>query len=459
MKNSDILKIERLAKKYDETNIPLYLSYPVERWWKTPSDQELFIEHFQKLPSYFFYFHFPFCESNCYFCSCYKYVTTDTTKNDIYLEHLEKEFEHKITALGLAHSFPITQMHWGGGTPTFLSEQQIERFHKVISRHFEIGIDEPERHISVESYPDESLNMEKLKLLRGMGFNEISFGIQDFNSSVQKAINRNNPVDIVRKKVEDSKSHGFRAHVDLCYGLPFQGLGEFEQTLKEVVRINPDRIILYPYAHYPMSFPAQRLIPTMSLPNSFIKILQSIQAEEILVANGYVRVGYDHYVKPENSLFKGYRENKGVRNFMGSAIEPGKLLGFGNSAISFSGKMYFHNLISLDGYYETVNRQVIPVEPKMGHLLSRDDLIRHKVIQKYIMCDFQINKEEINQELQINFDEYFQPELKRLQALEKDGLVEFEGSRMIRVTSLGKPFVRHIAFVFDAYYSNGESEN
>lgn len=453
MGNKEILELEYLAKKYDETNIPLYLSYPTTSWWKDEVDEAAFVQRYQKQSKPFLYFHFPYCQKACYYCCCYKYVTSDESKKDIYIQYLEKEFRNKLSLLGIERLTNIAHMHWGGGTPTYMSCKQIDKVFNFISKKITFS-DDANTSISIEAYPDdEMINHEKLKLLRTLGFNEISFGIQDFNKRIQKTINRDCKEGVVKKIINTAKQLGFKVHVDLCYGLPFQGISELEYTVKTVAKMEPDRIALFPYAHYPVLFPMQRYIPSSSLPNSFVKIMLAKIAEEIFAANGYFKVGIDHYVKKDNPLYKASLEDKVIKDFMGYSVEQRKyFIGFGNSAISFFGNGMYHNIISLNDYYESIDKKKIPLEKNMGHFLSRDDLIRNKLIQKSILCDFAIRKDEIENEFEIYFDDYFKSELKTLIDYEKDGLVESIDSNTIRITHHGKHLSRHIAYVFDKYY-------
>lgn len=453
MDNNELLKIEQLSKKFDETNIPLYLSYPTESWWKDEVNEETFTEDFRRVEEPFLYFHFPYCKKPCYYCCCYKSITNDNKVKDIYLEHLDKEFMHKLSALGLTRFKNVRHMHWGGGTPTFMTFNQLEKVYNSIISKIDISGDS-EASISIEAYPDdEDITPEKLRLIREMGFNEISFGVQDFDERIQKAINRNCKKEVLEKIITWARELGFRIHIDLCYGLPFQGLNELERTVRDIVEMKPDRVAVFSYAHYPMIFAMQRFIPSLSLPNSFIKVLLAKTAEEIFTSSGYCGVGTDHFVKESNLLHKASTQKNILRDFMGySVIQRRYFIGFGNSAISFSGKRYYHNQISIKDYLECVNEDRIPLIRNKAHLLSDDDIIRNKLIQKSILCDFEIDKDEINKEFSIEFDNYFTYELQKLADYEKDEIVEFTDSDTIKITPYGKMFVRHIGHVFDSYY-------
>jgi oxygen-independent coproporphyrinogen-3 oxidase len=335
---------EYLARTYDEANIPLYLSYPVTSWWKTPVDEQRFAGEYAGTARPFLYFHFPYCRKACFYCACYKAVSSDPLKNDVYIDHLEKEFSRTLDLLGTSGFSDVGHLHWGGGTPTYLTLPQIERIFSATARRIDFSSDTASS-ISIEAYPDErDITVEKLKLLRDLGFNEISFGIQDFDPRIQWVINRDTRVETVRSVVEMSKEQGFRVHVDLCYGLPFQGQNELERTIDIVLSMAPDRVALFTYAHYPLIFPLQRRIPVSSVPNSFIRVLMTRCAEERFLGEGYRKVGYDHFVREGNALHRAAEEGKVVRDFMGYSVENRRqFIGFGHSAISFIGKGFFQN--------------------------------------------------------------------------------------------------------------------
>jgi oxygen-independent coproporphyrinogen-3 oxidase len=459
VENQKLLELEYLSKKYDETNIPLYLSYPTTSWWKEHTDDETFVRSFEKENNPFLYFHFPYCKKPCYYCCCYKEVTRDERKKEAYIRYLEKEFLRKCSALKAGRFRRIKHMHWGGGTPTYAGCRQIERIFSVIAKHISLD-DASDSGISIEAYPDdEILDSEKLKLIRRLGFNEISFGVQDFDNRIQKAINRDCDVETVTRIVNQAKELGFRVHIDLCYGLPFQGLHELEKTILHIVTMNPERIALFPYAHYPLLFPLQRLIPFSSLPNSFMKVLLIRQAEELLSASGYKKIGIDHFVRPENPLYKASVEKKIIKDFMGYSVDSRRCcIGFGSSAISFSGTRYFHNTIRLKEYYRRLDRHLFPLNHDMSFYLSGDETIRNMVIQKSILCDFVIDKEEIGRVFSIDFDDYFSDELVMLKEYEKDRLIRSSKEKII-VTPIGKYFSRHIAHVFDNFYRRHNHTN
>jgi oxygen-independent coproporphyrinogen-3 oxidase len=453
MENQNLLEIEYLSKKYDETNIPLYLSYPTTSWWKSEADEASFIQSYHQEANPYLYFHFPYCKEACYYCCCYKEVTKEESKKELYLQYLKKEFQQKLSKLQIDRFPKVRRIHWGGGTPTYLSCSQIESFFKAVAPKIEL-VDSADSNISIEAYPDdEVLSEEKLRLLRSLGFNEISLGIQDFDDRIQQTIHRDCKPETARKIVSQAKELGFRVHIDLCYGLPFQGLHELESTIRQIATMAPDRVAIFPYVHYPVIFPLQKRIPAASLPNSFIKILLMMRAEELFTAYGYHKVGIDHFVKEDDPLYPAAGAQKIIKDFMGYSVDQRScFIGFGNSAISFLGNHYYHNTVLLNDYYGQVDQGNLPLEKEMAHGLSPDDLIRSRVILKSILSDFVIDKKAINREYGIDFDQHFQTELALLQDYEKDGLIDSSAGNRISLTTTGKALARQIAYVFDSYY-------
>ncbi|MBT8362001.1 MAG: radical SAM protein, partial [Deltaproteobacteria bacterium] len=300
MNHRDMLKWERLAMHYDENAVPLYLSYPVESFWKQQRFQE---QHDQSLASSdisFLYFHFPYCKEICHYCMCYKEPLKDDSDLDLYLDYLIRDMDLRLTVLKRGNWRDGAHMHWGGGTPTLLNLHQLETIHRAITERLNISTDGSHEH-SIEAFPDPQIvTQSKLELLKSLGFNVISFGIQDFDRRIQKVINREHGPEAVRELIGMAKHLGFRVHVDLCYGLPFQGINELEQTIEEVLPATPGRICIFPYAHAPMVFPRQNIIPRSSIPNSFIKVLMAERADRLLVDNGYTRLGLDHYLSADD---------------------------------------------------------------------------------------------------------------------------------------------------------------
>lgn len=452
MTNLHLTRINYLAQKYNDVSMPLYLSYPVDSFWKEHIGNKELTENMQDVRSPYLYVHFPYCKSACYYCACSKYITADDELKDKYIDYIGRELDLRLPTLS-SGDLNIRQMHWGGGTPTYMSLSQIDRLFNIISCKTNISIQD-KSSIAIEAYPDEEMvTAEKLKLLRQLGFNTISFGIQDFDARVQKVINRNYTKELTSKLIQASKELNFAVSIDLCYGLPFQGLNEMEKTLEAIVEMNPDRVVNNPYAHFPAVFPLQRHIPAMSVPNSFMKVLLARMADEILVSNGYLRVAYDSYVRYGSRFNEDLKGDSVIRDFMGPSVESRKhVLGIGSSALSSIGNLYCRNIPVPDNYFEAIDRGILPISYNSAHLMSVDDKIRGRIILKSIMADFKIVKSKISQEFSINFEDYFDFEMEKLLTLEKEGLVENVSSDVITLTREGTYFARYIAHVFDIYY-------
>jgi oxygen-independent coproporphyrinogen-3 oxidase len=447
---SEIMQLERLSEKYNEGNIPLYLSYPVQSYWKKQFSKDYLSNKNENQENPFLYFHLPYCKEACYYCACFKAVTQEDEKKDDYIDCLIKEYNQKLEISGVEKYKNIKHLHWGGGTPTYLNEKQIEKLFKSIETRISFASGD-DLSISIEGYPDPLyITDDKLKCLSNLGFNEISFGIQDFDKRVQNAINRNTSKQTARQIFEKSKKYGFRTHVDLCYGLPFQGLNEFEDSIKEIISMKPDRIACFTYAHYPLMYPMQRFIPRSALPNSFIRVLLTKLADELFHDANYVKIGYDHFVLKNNSLEKAKNENNAFRDFMGYSVDGRRnLLGFGNSAISFINGNYMQNEIDINKYLSKVKNNELPVT-EMNHCMSKDDCIRYDIIQRCLMTRYEIERNEIGMKYQIDFNSYFKNEIEALKLFTRDELIIDDGNR-IKVTRIGEYFIRHIAHVFDRY--------
>ncbi|RCX16305.1 anaerobic coproporphyrinogen III oxidase [Anaerobacterium chartisolvens] len=450
MDNQDYLKIEYLSKTYNEASIPLYISYPTLTCWNGNSSEAEYIEGIRSERNPFLYFHFPYCKSACYYCLCYKMVGSSEETIDRYLDYMEREIRLKAQYMPL-DEMNISQMHWGGGTPTNLTPRQLERIFTVISDNFNITSGE-KSSISIESYPDDTLiGIDKLKLIKELGFTEISFGIQDFDDRVQRIINRDCKPEVVEKLFNEAKKLGLRIHVDLCYGLPFQEISGFRNTLEKILMLQPDRIAMENYSHFPAYYPLQRLIPTSSVPNSFNRIVLSILANELLTEGGYVRIG-DHYVKQGNNMHIAFEDKKINRDLMGYSISDRRqVVAFGSSGISFIDGTYCHNKKTAEEYFEDLDSNKMPLDCNGAHKLNQDDKIRAAVILKYLLTYYEIDKTAINKDFDIDFDEYFASEIKQLDKFASDGIVTLEDDK-IKVTDMGRYVVKHVAFVFDNHY-------
>ena len=454
MKHVEMLEWEKLARRYDENAIPLYLSYPVESFWKQTVNPGTYANSLNQNDFSFLYIHFPFCKKICHYCLCYHEALDEADDIDVYIRYVTKEIDLKLKQAAIADKLNIRHMHWGGGTPTLLSSKQIEKLHNEVTERVEFVRDE-DNEFSLEAYPDENIvTREKLILLKELGFNTISFGVQDFDERVQKVINREHKPDTVHYLIALAREIGFRVHVDLCYGLPFQGLNELERTLLEIVKSQPLRMSVNPYTHNPFVFPRQKVIPNSSVPNSFMKTMLALMADNILTERGYVRTGLDQYIKPEDPFFDSLQKHS-VRSLMGySQNDKVSFLGCGATAISFFDNSFYMNSPRLEDYFQQIDHSRVPLEEKRCYRYNEDDRIRNQLIQKYILTHFSIDKEQFARELNVNFDHYFTEEMIKLARHEKDGLVDLSDPGVIRITERGKFFSRHIAHIFDTFYTH-----
>ncbi|MGG6266692.1 oxygen-independent coproporphyrinogen III oxidase [Leptolyngbya sp. AN03gr2] len=381
------------------------------------------------------YCHIPFCETPCYFCGCNTIITQRKEVAEPYLGYLARQIRQ--TAQLINSDRKVHQLHWGGGTPNYLDQQQIEFLWNQLHRYFQI---DDAAELSIEVNP-RYLDRSTVHFLRQIGFNRISFGIQDFNPQVQAAVNRIQPEALLFEAMGWIREAGFESvNVDLIYGLPFQTAETFQQTVEKTIALDPDRIAVFNFAYVPWLKPIQKRISESTLPNSAekLKILQETIAQ--LTQKGYVFIGMDHFAKPDDELAIAQRAGQLHRNFQGYTTKPETdLLGFGVTSISMLQNVYVQNHKRLNDYYSSIDAGNLPIEK--GVLLSQDDLIRRKVIME-LMCQFQLSNRD--------FSDYIDEALPRLETLEADGLIE-RSSDGIEVTSVGRLLIRNIAAVFDQY--------
>ncbi|WP_051305100.1 oxygen-independent coproporphyrinogen III oxidase [Chitinilyticum litopenaei] len=389
------------------------------------------------------YFHIPFCNTVCYYCACNKVITKDKSRADRYLDYLIREIG--LQAGLLPKKGLVRQLHFGGGTPTFLSHEQLERLMAAINAHFDL---QPGGEFSIEIDP-RKVGMETVQLLARLGFNRMSVGIQDFDPAVQEAVNRIQSYDETRLVIEAARMYGFKSvSVDLIYGLPRQTLASVAATLEQVVRLRPDRISLYNYAHLPERFMPQRRINADELPAPEIKLDILQMAIQRLEEAGYVFIGMDHFALPSDELTIAQRRGRLHRNFQGYSTHADcDLLAFGVSAIGKVGASYNQNAKELDDYYARLDAGDLPVV--RGMHLGPDDLLRRAVIQA-LMCQFELFYQPFEVGYMIDFPRYFEEELLALQPFVADGLVEIN-EEAIRVLPRGRLLVRSVAMVFDRY--------
>ena len=389
------------------------------------------------------YVHIPFCESVCYYCACNKVVTKRHERAEDYLNDLFKEIDLHVALLGTGQS--LSQLHLGGGTPTYLTDEQIERLLTKLQSAFRFV---PRGEYSIEVDP-RTVTAERLERLSTLGFNRLSLGVQDFDPHVQQAVHRVQPFDSVAQLMTAARTCGFASiNMDLIYGLPRQTPESFARTLAQVTQLRPERIALYAYAHLPQRFKPQRRIDAKLLPQGADKVGMLSAAIEHFREQGYDYIGMDHFALPTDALSVAKRQGRLHRNFQGYSTHPDSdLIALGVSAIGRIGAHYSQNVKTVEEYHDALARGAFPTQ--RGLTLTRDDLVRRAVIMA-IMCQGRVDTESIELAYLIDFRQYFGPEIDQLEPLVEKGLVVMEPDG-IRVTPLGWYFVRAIAMVFDRH--------
>lgn len=389
------------------------------------------------------YVHIPFCESLCYYCACNKIITKHHERGESYLRYLGREMDLHTAILGSGRT--VTQLHLGGGSPTFLSDTELRQLMAMLRRGFSIA---PGAECSIEVDP-RTVDGTRLQTLADLGFNRISFGVQDFDPEVQKAVHRVQPAELVFALMEQARAVGFDSiNVDLIYGLPRQTPESFTRTLAQVAKLRPDRIALYAYAHLPERFKPQRRIVSAELPAPANKVAMLGNALESFQREGYVYVGMDHFALPGDALAVAKRQGRLHRNFQGYSTQPDcDLIALGVSAIGRIGATYSQNAKTLQEYCDHLDQGRLPVA--RGLALTRDDLARRAVIMA-LMCQGEVLFESIEQAWLLDFRSYFAAELALLVELQAEGLARVDDSG-IQVTDKGWFFVRAVAMVFDRY--------
>ncbi len=389
------------------------------------------------------YVHIPFCESLCYYCACNKIITKHHDRATSYLRYLSREVDLHTECIGLGQT--ISQLHLGGGSPTFLSDDELRELMGMLRRSFTFA---PGGEYSIEVDP-RTIDPSRLDTLAQLGFNRLSFGVQDFDPAVQKAVHRIQPAEQVFSLVAAARAKGFESvNVDLIYGLPQQSPESFDRTLAQVVELRPDRIALYAYAHLPERFKPQRRINTVELPSGASKVSMLSRSLAAFMGAGYVYVGMDHFALPEDALAVAKRQGRLHRNFQGYSTQPDcDLIALGVSSIGRIGATYSQNAKTLEEYYDFLDQGRFPVIK--GLALTRDDLVRRAVIMA-LMCQGHLQFETIDIAYLVEFKSYFAKELLALQNLAEQGLVTVDESG-IQVTATGWFFVRAVAMVFDVH--------
>lgn len=439
---------EALIRRFNSSG-PRYTSYPTADRFLDEFAQQHYLEALamrasstQHMPLSL-YFHLPFCTSLCYFCACNKIITQDKSRSEEYLQYLFKEMA--MVAPHLGDDRKTGQLHLGGGSPTFLSNEQMSLLMQEVRKHFDFTGD---AEISVEIDP-RTIDDRMLAHLASLGFNRTSFGVQDFDLAVQEAIHRIQPYDMVAKAIETSRAVGFESiNTDLIYGLPKQSVQSFSATLDQLIALRPDRIALYNYAHLPQRFKAQRLINEQDLPDAETRLQIFLMATQRLLDAGYDYIGLDHFALPGDELSRARLDQSLHRNFQGYTTRADSdLVAFGVSAIGKVQGTHVQNDRSLKAYYACLDDNRLPVS--RGIQMTADDELRAEVIMQ-LMCSMPVDKAAVAQRHGIVFDEYFYDELQRLSQFEEAGLITVD-ERMLRVTDTGRLFVRGISMVFDAH--------
>lgn len=437
---------ETLLKRFDIPG-PRYTSYPTADRFVEAFTEADYIQALEQrragsmaLPLSI-YVHVPFCESVCYYCACNKVITKHHDKAAEYLRYLAREVELQVEHFGRGHS--VSQLHLGGGTPTFLSDDELDDLMAMIRRNFSLV---PGGEYSIEVDP-RTVTVDRLKKLHQLGFNRLSFGVQDFDPVVQKAVHRIQPAEQVFALVQAAREIGFDSlNVDLIYGLPLQTPESFARTLAQVNSLRPDRIALYAYAHLPARFKPQRRIIAAELPSPADKLSMLSASLDAFSESGYVYVGMDHFALPDDALAVAKRQGRLHRNFQGYSTQPDcDLIALGVSAIGRIGATYSQNAKTLDEYYDALDQGRLPIV--RGLAVTRDDLLRRAVIMA-LMCQGRVQFESIELGHLIDFKTYFARELEALKDLQAHGLVTVDDAA-IEVSATGWYLVRAIAMTFD----------
>jgi len=437
-----------LIRKYDQYG-PRYTSYPTADRFDASFTAEKYVDWVARTMSgdrslpLSIYVHLPFCNTICYYCACNKIITKDHGRSAKYIRYLGREVRLLRSLIEGEHV--VEQLHWGGGTPTFLSHGEMRDLSAIFRDNFAFH---PDGEYSIEIDP-RKVDVATIALLAQLGFNRLSVGVQDFDPEVQRAVNRIQTEEETLRVIGAARASGFRSvNVDLIYGLPMQTVERYAVTLDRVIGAAPDRIALYSYAHVPHLFKPQRRIAEGELPSPETKLGILAMAIERLQAAGYVYIGMDHFARPDDELAVAQRERRLHRNFQGYSTHADcDLLAFGISAIGKVGPTYAQNVRTLDEYYARLDQNTVPVF--RGVELTADDLVRREVIQQ-LMCHFDVEFGAIGSRHGVDFERYFATELAALRALAADGLVALEPGR-IRVTPRGRLLVRTVAMTFDRH--------
>jgi len=444
----------QLIKKYDRPG-PRYTSYPTAPEWTDAFQADRYVEHLARADAdqgpLSVYVHLPFCREMCRFCGCNVVATHDRSRADAYLDLLEKEVA--LVAAKLPNRRAVSQLHWGGGTPTFLDSKQLTRCHDILARHFEFTAD-AEKAIEIDPAITAK---EQLDTLSGLGFNRVSMGVQDFDAKVQEVVGRIQGEKETRELVEHARKLGFKGvNLDLIYGLPYQTPDTWTDTLGRILAIHPDRMAVFGFAYVPWSKPHQRLLPQEALPKTEQRVELFLQAVEEFTSAGYRLIGLDHFALESDELAVAQQGGFLYRNFQGYTVRPASdTIAFGMTSISDIGGAYAQNAHKLKDWSQHVLEGRLPVE--RGAAMSDDDVMRRFVINR-VMCLLRLDLREVAGKFGPAARAEIEANLKAgVQELQDDGLVTFDGD-VLRVTPLGQLLVRNVAMLFDAYLPKRQAE-
>jgi oxygen-independent coproporphyrinogen-3 oxidase len=442
-----------LIKKYDRPG-PRYTSYPTAPEWKDDFKAPQYQDHLARAEAaggpLSIYVHLPFCREMCRFCGCNVIATHDRSRADAYLDVLEKEVA--LVAARLPTRRDVSQLHWGGGTPTFLDERQLTRCHAILARHFRFL---PDAELAVEIDPAITTRSQ-IETLAGLGFNRISMGVQDFDAKVQETVGRIQGEKETADLVAASRANHFHGvNLDLIYGLPYQTPESWADTLRRILKMRPDRMAVFGFAYTPWFKPHQNLLPKEALPNPEARVRQFLQTVEAFTGDGYRLIGLDHFALETDELARAQSAGTMFRNFQGYTVRPADdTVSFGVSSISDIGGAYGQNPHKLKDWVDAVEAGTIPVE--RGAAMTADDVLRRFVINR-VMCLLRLDLDEVERQFGPPARSTIEADLRAgLDELVADGLVAFDG-RVLTVKPLGQLLVRNVAMLFDAYLKKGDT--
>lgn len=437
-----------LVRKYNQPG-PRYTSYPPATKFAPSFTREVFLERIEKnnqtnAGDLSLYFHLPFCRSLCWYCGCTTIISTQQKKSAAYLPLLDQEMS--VMRGRLNSERKVVQLHFGGGTPTFLLPDELRALGRMIRRQFQIA---PDAEFGVEVDP-RRLTEDHVRALKEIGVNRVSLGVQDHNPHVQIAVHRIQPREVTELAIKWIRAAGIEmVNIDLIYGLPHQTTESFEKTLDEIVELRPDRLAVFSYAHVPWIKSAQKILEMDQLPSAETKMqLLKLTIEKLTADDQFVYIGMDHFARPNDELTLSQKNRTLQRNFQGYSTRGNTdIYSFGISSISQAADAYWQNFKDLDTYAEMLNRGDAPIE--RGYVLNEDDKLRRKTIMR-LMCDLELNYAELSTELGIDVAKYYASEIDSLGDLESDGLVE-RSTNGLKITGAGRLFIRNVAMLFDAY--------